>query len=51
MYGLDIATREKSKKPVKYFQSIADLKKAYASGEVDVNDEVEILEGMSKEEK
>lgn len=42
--GLYHATKSKSKRPKKIFRSISDVKQAYARGDIDIDDNVQILE-------
>jgi len=38
------ATKGKSKRPKRIFKTLADAKKAYSRGDIDINDSVQILE-------
>ena len=42
--GLWHATKGKSKRPKRIFKTLADAKKAYGRGDIDINDSVQILE-------
>ena len=42
--GLYHATKNKSDRPVKIFRSTADVKRAYARGEININDKIKVLE-------
>ncbi len=42
--GLFNLTQPEKNKPVKYFRSKEDAKMAYARGEIDMNDPIEILQ-------
>jgi DNA-directed RNA polymerase subunit beta' len=43
--GLYYATAEKSQRSKRIFRSLGDARKAHARGEIDMNDEIEIMEG------
>jgi len=42
--GLYHATKSKSDRPKKIFRTVADVRKAYANGDISINDRVEVLE-------
>ena len=44
--GLYHATKSKSKRPKKIFRSLSDVRKAYARGEINIDDNVQILENV-----
>ncbi len=44
--GLYHATKSKSKRPKKIFRSLADVRKAYARGEINIDDNVQVLENV-----
>lgn len=42
--GLYHATKSKSKRPKKIFKTVADVRKAYARGDISIDDDVQVLE-------